>query len=79
MTIQFEIQDNQDVQLILNLLNRLKIPFRQFQKAPKPKTQRENRRDFILNFEAREKSSFGDALEWQRRERTDNFLPFQSN
>ncbi|MBS1522563.1 MAG: hypothetical protein JST50_16310 [Bacteroidetes bacterium] len=30
----------------------------------------------ILNFNAQNSSSFGDASEWQRNERNDNKLPF---
>jgi hypothetical protein len=33
-------------------------------------------REEILNFKGSSVSSFGDALEWQKNERKDRYLPF---
>jgi hypothetical protein len=77
MTLHLEISDPKDAELILNLVKRLNIPFSQA-KSPSPvnKTEQQKRRDRILNFKATKPSSFGDALEWQLKEREDRKLPF---
>ncbi|ETZ22806.1 hypothetical protein [Pedobacter sp. V48] len=40
------------------------------------KKARTNLKNRILNFKAEESSSFGDAMDWQRDERSDRELPF---
>jgi len=77
MILQLEISDPQDAELILTLVRRLNIPFRH--KMPNvevDKTEKDKRRQRILNFKAKTPSSFGDALEWQLKERQDRPLPF---
>lgn len=77
MTIQLEISDPKDVELILNLIKRLNIPFTQEQQKPVLKKEREKAIERIRNFKANVPSSFGDALEWQMKEREDRSLPFK--
>ncbi len=76
MTLQLEINNPQDAELIL--IQRMNIPFKQ-KVLPKPSSnedERKKRRERILNFKAPHPSSFGDALEWQIKEREDRYLPF---
>lgn len=40
------------------------------------KKARTNLKNRILNFKAGESSSFGDAMDWERDERSDRELPF---
>ena len=40
------------------------------------KKTRTNLKNRILNFKAEESSSFGDAMDWERDERSDRKLPF---
>jgi len=40
------------------------------------KKARTNLKNRILNFKAEESSSFGDAMDWEREERSDRELPF---
>jgi len=79
MTLQLEISNPQDAELILNLVRRLNIPFKQ-KIASKPSKgeddEHKERRARILNFKEAHPSSFGDALEWQIKEREDRPLPF---
>ncbi len=76
MTLQLEITNPEDAELILGLARRLNIPFKRTEKKAVEKTEREKRRERILNFKAKGPSSFGDALEWQIKEREDRPLPF---
>jgi len=76
MTLQLEISNPQDAELILNLVRRLNIPFKQTSEKAVVKTEREKAIERIRNFKATEPSSFGDALEWQIKEREDRYLPF---
>ena len=76
MTLQLEISNPQDAELILNLVRRLDIPFKQTREKAVAKTEREKAIERIRNFKATEPSSFGDALEWQIKEREDRYLPF---
>jgi len=77
MTIQLEISNPQDAELILGLAKRLNIPFKQSaKKVVAEKSEREKAMERIRNFKAQTTSSFGDALEWQRNEREDRPLPF---
>lgn len=76
MTLQLEISNPQDAELILNLVRRLNIPFKQTREKAVAKTEREKAIERIRNFKATEFSSFGDALEWQIKEREDRYLPF---
>ena len=76
MTLQLEIFNPQDAELILTLVRRLNIPFKQADKKTVAKTEREKAIERIRNFKATEPSSFGDALEWQIKEREDRYLPF---
>ena len=79
MTIQLEISNPQDAELILNLVRRLNIPFNQLPKPVVPKTERAKAIERIRNFKPTYPSSFGDALEWQIREREDRYLPFDDS
>jgi hypothetical protein len=76
MTLQLEITNPQDAEVILALVQRLKIPFKQIPAKVPSKSEREKAIERIRNFKATEPSSFGDALEWQVREREDRYLPF---
>ena len=76
MTIQLEISNPQDAELILSLVKRLNIPFKQAARRVVDKNEREKAIERIQNFKAQSPSSFGDALEWQRKEREDRALPF---
>ncbi|MCY7329298.1 MAG: hypothetical protein LH618_12165 [Saprospiraceae bacterium] len=58
------------------MVRRLNIPFEQKEKKVVEKSEREKRRERILHFKANAPSSFGDALEWQIKEREDRPLPF---
>ncbi len=80
MTIQLEITNPQDAELILSLVRRLNIPFQQKEKKVEvEKSEREKAIERIRNFKASGPSSFGDALEWQIKEREDRQLPFDEN
>lgn len=63
MTLQLEIDNPQDAELILTLVRRLNIPFKQATKKATPKTEREKAIERLKNFKATEPSSFGDALD----------------
>jgi len=76
MTLQLEINNPEDAELILSLARRLNIPFKQRKKKVVKKTEREKAIERIRNFKAKAPSSFGDALEWQIKEREDRPLPF---
>lgn len=76
MIIQIEISNPQDAELILGLVKRLNIPFKQTPGKVADKSVREKAIQRIRNFKAQSPSSFGDALEWQRTEREDRSLPF---
>lgn len=76
MILQLEISNPQDIELILNLARRLNIPFSQTREKVLVKTEREKAIERIRNFKATAPSSFGDALEWQIKEREDRYLPF---
>lgn len=76
MILQLEISNPQDIELILNLARRLNIPFSQTREKLLVKTEREKAIERIRNFKATAPSSFGDALEWQIKEREDRYLPF---
>jgi len=76
MTLQLEITNPEDAELILSLARRLNIPFKQRKKKVVKKTEREKAIERIRNFKAKAPSSFGDALEWQIKEREDRPLPF---
>ncbi len=65
MTLQLEIDNPQDAELILTLIRRLNIPFKHSPEKTATKTEREKAIERIRNFKATEPSSFGDALEWQ--------------
>jgi len=78
MTLQLEISNPQDAELILSLVRRLNIPFKQKITSKPSKSEEDEhkvRRTRILNFKAAHASSFGDALEWQIKEREDRPLP----
>lgn len=78
MILQLEISDPRDAELILNLVRRLNIPFKhKVPVAESDESEKEKRRQRILNFKAKSPSSFGDALEWQLKEREDRKLPLQ--
>jgi hypothetical protein len=76
MILQLEISNPQDAEMILSLVRRLNIPFNQAPKKAVAKTEREKAIERIRNFKAKTAPSFGDALEWQIREREDRSLPF---
>ncbi len=76
MTLQLEINNPQDAEIILALVRRLNIPFKQTPVKVLSKTERAKAIERIKNFKATEPSSFGDALEWQIKEREDRVLPF---
>ncbi len=76
MTLQLEISNPQDAELILSLARRLNIPFRQSSQKALTKSAREKAIERLRNFNAAAPSSFGDALEWQIQEREDRSLPF---
>lgn len=76
MTLQLEISDPQDAELMLSLARRLNIPFSQLKQKELTKTEREKAIERIRKFKATAPSSFGDTLEWQIREREDRTLPF---
>ncbi len=79
MTIQLEITNPQDAELILSLVRRLNIPFKKTEKKAVGKSEREKAIERIRNFKAKSPSSFGDALEWQIKEREDRPLPFDES
>lgn len=45
--------------------------------APKVPDERQRMIDYIMNYQ-NDNPSFGDAVEWQSRERADRELPFQA-
>ena len=77
MILQLEISDPQDAELILTLVQRLNIPFSQRRQKSLTDKEREKVIERIRNFKATAPSSFGDALEWQIKEREDRDLPFK--
>ncbi|MFN4255248.1 MAG: hypothetical protein ACK4Q5_09605 [Saprospiraceae bacterium] len=80
MTIQLEITNPSDAELIMSLVRRLNISFKPLNSAPSASgIEREKAIERIRNFKPTQSSSFGDALDWQRRERTDRSLPFNEN
>ena len=60
MTLQLEITDPQDAELILNLVRRLNIPFKQAREKDVEKTEREKAIERIRNFKAETPASLGD-------------------
>ena len=60
MTLQLEISDPQDAELILSLVRRLNIPFKQTREKAVEKTEREKAIERIRNFKAEAPASMGD-------------------
>jgi len=61
---------------IVALAKKLNVTVEQRDVIAKTNAEREELLNKILNFKAKGKSSFGDALEWQIEERKDRNLPF---
>lgn len=61
---------------IIALAKELDITIEQREKAVENKKEKESLKKRILNFEAKEQSTFGDAAIWQNSEREDRQLPF---
>ena len=80
MLIELEVNNDHDIELILNLARRLRIPYRQTTAATEKKSVDQTERiQRILMFRQSKPSSFGDASEWQRKERKDRDMPFSDN
>ncbi len=62
MTLQLEISNPQDAELILNLVRRLNIPFKQTREKAVAKTEGEEAIEKIRNFKADTPASLRDEL-----------------
>lgn len=71
-----DIDQDRDVQMLVPLLNRLHIPFRRVEAVPRP-TEAERAEALRIIRTGCDMSSFGDALEYQRRVREERALPYR--
>jgi hypothetical protein len=72
--LTLQIKQPEDLELMLQLAKRLRIPYSQPSNGSGSKKKNlQEAIQYILSYE-NENPSFGDALEWQRREREDRDL-----
>ncbi|MCC7506284.1 MAG: hypothetical protein IT259_13335 [Saprospiraceae bacterium] len=79
MIIQLEITNPNDAELILSLVKRLNIPFKETVQASVEQKEREKAIERLRKFKSDEAPSFGDGLKWQIQEREDRKLPFENS
>ncbi|HVS90940.1 MAG TPA: hypothetical protein VHE59_02835 [Mucilaginibacter sp.] len=75
MELILKTNNETSIAKILALARKLNIPVEQHDKN-NSKEDMQKLKERILNFKAEGPSSFGDAAEWQQRERKDRDLPF---
>lgn len=77
--ITLRIERDDDLRLLLDLIRRLGLPIIRTSAVESLVSiaDRQKMIDFVLSFQ-NDNPSFGDASDWQRHERTDRSLPFQS-
>jgi len=76
MELILKSNDENSLAKIIALAKKLNVTVEQKNKIFENKSEREELKNRILNSRAHEPSSFGDAAEWQQKERTDRELPF---
>ncbi|SHN28513.1 hypothetical protein [Mucilaginibacter sp. OK098] len=74
MELILKTNNESSIAKIIALAKKLNITIEQRGKVVESEKEELGKR--ILNFKAKETSSFGDAVEWQRNERQDRNLPF---
>lgn len=79
MIIQLEISNSKDAELILSLVKRLNIPFKETPQVAVGKNEREKAIERLRKFKSGEASSFGDGLKWQIKERDDRNRLFENS
>lgn len=75
MELILKTNNENSIAKIIALAKSLNITIEQRGKVIEDKNE-EELKNRILNFKAKEDSSFGDAADWQRNERSDRDLPF---
>ncbi|RWU03859.1 hypothetical protein [Pedobacter chitinilyticus] len=75
MELILKSNDEKSLAKIIALAKKLNIIIEK-KNAVSKKTAKSDLKDRILDFKAKESSSFGDATEWQKKERSDRELPF---
>jgi len=76
MEITLKTNNESSLAKIIALAKKLNVTIEQTIPKVEDKGEREALKNWILNFKAIAPSSFGDALEWQLKEREDRELPF---
>ena len=76
MELILKSNNENSIAKIIALAKKLNVTVEQKDKVIENKKEREELKNRILNFQAQGPSSFGDAAEWQRKEREDRELPF---
>lgn len=75
MELILKSNDEKSLAKIIALAKKLNVIIEK-KNAVSNKTAKSDLKNRILDFKAKESSSFGDATEWQRQERSDRELPF---
>jgi len=75
--ITLRIERDDDLRQVLDLIRKLNLPIVQTKPGPRllSNLEQQKMRNFILTFK-KDCPSFGDAAEWQRRERSERELPW---
>ncbi|HJP63051.1 MAG TPA: hypothetical protein VJ844_06390 [Mucilaginibacter sp.] len=77
MELILKTNNENSISKIMELAKKLNVSVEQrTEDAGYVSTERDELKNRILNFKAQNPSSFGDASEWQKNERTDSQLPF---
>jgi len=76
MELILKTDSESSIAKIIALAKTLNVSVEQRGSVIKTKKEKEQLVNRILDFSAKEDSSFGDAAEWQRSERNDRNLPF---
>ena len=69
-----DLHEDRDVQVLVPLLHRLRIPFQRLETTPQP-TEAERAEALRIIREGCDMSTFGDALAYQQRVREERLLP----
>jgi len=75
MELILKSNDEKSLAKIIALAKKLNVIIEK-KNAVSSKTAKSELKNRILDFKAKEPSSFSDAAEWQRKERSDRELPF---
>lgn len=74
MELTLKSNNQESIAKIIALAKKLNVMIEQ-NGAELGDIQKDALKNQILNFKAKEESSFGDAAEWQKRQREDRYLP----